>query len=381
MRQWKFLLTGLLLGSLLQPAYADIQTQYDQREIDVEASGASAKEALVHCEEAALASFVQILVQTEAEKQKYKAVRAELMEHRDQYVKRLKILGKGTNPDGGRFYKIRFQVQVKALRDFLIAKGVILSTQELSQQLDHPTIAVYYKDPRDQSTYATWAVERINYFLLAQSFHVVDPKVWQNLAHDDALLSQAQGSAQRLGQVMSLKANADVYIEVAIDPKIVGHSGDYTYVQTPVRVRAFEASSGEPFISKIYQRQNSKGEPEALAIKGNVDVTAKAVIEEAVAGAMPAVLADLTAHWKANLAQGKQYLLIFKNLPAAKQSELETALKVQFKDLQRKKDNEYLVRYGGNLGDLADKLETQLGSKMGFALDSFDLGKAYFVFD
>lgn len=371
----------MAMACLSLPSWADIKpTDFDHREIEVQASGSTATEAMQHCEEAAIEAIVKTLVQTDAERQKYAAIRSELLDQRQKFVKRLKILGKGTDASGGRFYKVIFEVQAKEIQDFLTLNKVIRSTQELSQELNHPMIAAYYLDPRDDSSYALWAVERINYFLLEQKFRIVSPEVWRELALDEALLTGSKGNPQRLGQMMALKARADIFIEVDIKPQIVGKSGDYTYVQSPVRVRAFEASSGEPFITKIYQRQNAQGEAEALAIKGNLDVTAKAVIEESVAGAMPMVLTDLTAHWKQNLAMGKQYRLIFKNMPKSKQAALETALKTKVKNLTSTKQGEYLVRYAGDLGDLADEIEESMGKSWGLSLDSFDLGNAYFSF-
>ena len=126
----KILTSLLILSSLCSPGFADIQnTGFERRELDVQASGATAKEALQHCEEAALEQIVFTLVQTEAEKKNYAAIRSELLAQRDKYVTRIKILGKGTDATGGRFYKVKFEIQVKALQEFLTQKKVILSSQ------------------------------------------------------------------------------------------------------------------------------------------------------------------------------------------------------------------------------------------------------------
>ena len=374
-------LMGLSTAPGLAPvAIADVQNiDYGQREIEITAEGKTAEEAMSNCEQAAIETAAKSLVQTDEEQRKYAALRARLLADRAQYLKRLKIIGKGTTNSGGRFYTVLYRVEVGQLRDQLVKAGVIMSAAQLSAELKSPTIVAYYHDPLDQSAYADWSVERINNFLLAQQFRVIEAKVWQALAKDDALLAQGQGNSQRLGQVMALQAKADLVIEIEISPKLVGRSGDYTYIQTPVRVRAFEASSGEPFIVKIYQRLNREGEPEALAIKGNVDVSAKAVIEEGVAGVMPLVLEDLTRHWKQSLVKGQQYRLIFRNLPKAKEEELVTSLGPLVKELKSAGTGQYLVRYQGQLGDLADDLEEQLGESFGFELESFDLGNATFV--
>ncbi|MGV3524114.1 MAG: hypothetical protein ACO1RX_07815 [Candidatus Sericytochromatia bacterium] len=373
------LATALWLG-LTAISGADVQNvDYNQRELEIQAEGNNAEAALSACEIQALEEVIQGLVHTEEERGKYARLREQLIQNRARYLKRLQILGKGTTEQGGRYYRIRFQVQVGDLRKDLQQAGVILSAQALSEQLSHPTIAAYYRDPREQGEYAQWSVARINHFLLEHAFKVVDAAVWQELTHDDQLIQNSQGSTGRMGQLMGTQARADVLLEIEVNPQIAGHSGDYTYIQTPVRVKAYESSSGEPFITKIYQRMGRDGQPEALAIKGNIDVSAKVVIEEAVAGVMPMVLEDLTRHWKQSLALGQQYRLVFKDLAPARQPALQKSLGELVKDLKLQEDGSYLVRYKGPLNDLADTLETRLGEQMGFSTEAFDLGNAYFL--
>lgn len=380
----KRLLTGfcLTLSCLpllpLKTALADVKNvDYQQQELEVTGSGQSAEQALEQAEILALEKALGQLLQTEEERQKFEALRPQFYSERSAYVSRLKIIGKGTTAEGGRFYTIRFAVNVGKLRAALVEKGVILSVTELRQELNAPMIAVYYKDPQDQSSYALWSVERLNHFLLSHRFQVVAPEVWQALAKDDQLLSQSQQSEAPLGRLMAMKANADIFLVVEIDPKVVGRSGDYTYVQTPVKVEAYECSSGEPFIVKVYQRLNNKGEPEALALKGNLDVTAKVVIEEAVAGAMPLVLHDLTLHWKKNLVQGQQYRLEFK-LPPAQLASLSQILGPYVKSLQEVQAGVFLVRFPGPLSELADKIEEELAEELHLKLLAVDLGTASF---
>jgi len=374
------LIQSLLCASLLltaMPAFADVKNiDYQFREVEISGQGPSAEQAIQNCEELALASALKELIQTDQEQEKLKPVLLKMLAQRDKYLKRLKILGKGTTAEGGRYYKILYQVNLAQMRQELEASGVILSAQELREELHTPVIAAYYKDPRENGPYAQWALERVNHFLLAHDFHVVDAQVWRALSQDDALLTESHADLQQLSRLMALKARADVYLEIEIAPEVVGKSGEFTYIQSPVSVKAYESSSGEPFITKIYQRLNRKGEPEALAIKGNLDVTAKAVLEESIAGAMPLVLNDLTQFWKQNLAQGQQYALHF-DLPPDKLARLLPELKLLVKQLESK-DDVLMVRYPGMLGDLADAIEESLGGKCHLKLKTFNLGKAWF---
>lgn len=378
---WRRALLPLLVAMSLQtsPALADVQNLDGDKEVEITAEGLSAEEALKNCEFAAVDDTVKQWVQTDEERGKYAHLRAVLLEGRAEYLTRLEILGKGTTDAGGRYYTIRFRLDLKRLHERLIQSGVIQAERQVSQQLNAPTIAAYYHDPLDVSTYARWSVERINHFLLEQGFHVVDAQVLQELAQDDRLVSQGQGDARRLGQILAKKANADVVIEVVTEPKLVGRSGEYSYYQCPVQIRAFAVSSGEPFITKVYQRLGADGQPEALAIKGNADVSAKAVIEESVAGAMPMVLADLMLYWKQALANGQQYRLTFEHLQPDRAPGLEAGLQPLVNQLQAVGGGQYLVRFQGELADLADTIDERLGAESGCRLDSFDLGKATFT--
>lgn len=375
---FKLLLAACLCASLTGPALADVQNLNGAKEVEITADGSSAEDALANCEKAAIDDAVKHLVQTDEEQARYQKFRAQLLDGRANLLTRLEIVGKGSTSEGGRYYTIRFKVEIGQIHDLLVKSGVIMSEKDISQKLDSPTIVAYFRDPLDKSTYAVWSVERINHFLLNQGFRVVDAHIWQDLAKDDALIAEGQGNAERLGQVMALKAKADLVLEIDTSPQLVGRSGDYTYVQCPVKIRAYEASSGEPFITKVYQRMSREGKPEALAIKGNVDVSAKAVIEEAVGGAMPMVLEDLNLFWKQSLVKGQQYRLSFTHLRAERESDLSSSLAGMVKELKSLGEGAYLVRYQGQLADLADAVDERLGSSSGCQLDSFDLGNAIY---
>jgi len=363
----------------LAPVWADVQNlDYAVREVEAIGTGSNADAALLNSEIQALEAVLGGLIQTEQEKQAFAKIREQLLAGREKYLKRLKILGKGTTEEGGRYYKVLYQVAVKELRTDLEKAGVLVSTRQLSEQLKFPTIMAYYKDPTDRSTYAQWSVDRINHFLIEHQFKAVDAGVMQSLQKDDQVLAQTAGRKDRLSQAMALKARADFYIRIEIEPKVVGRSGDYTYVQSLVQVQAFESSSGSPFIVKTYQRLDNKGQPEALAVKGSLDVSAKVVIEEAVAGVMPMLEADLLRHWKTNVAQGNQYRLVVKGLKGGQKQIFEEAASEHVRALALQSDGAYLVRFSGNLGDLADLLEEALQDKIGLSVQQFDLGSAYF---
>ncbi len=374
-RYLAYTLCGLCLFSPLSlakapAAQAEVITQLSVRELDVRGEGADAASALAQTQKNALNTLAYELTHTEAEQNKLVKYLPTLHAQQAQYLERLHIVAKGTLPSGGRFYVIRYRVNVKALKDTLIAQQIIPPQSEINEALLFPTLAVYFKDPLNQSEAAQWSIERCNSLLINQGFQVIDPTVWHRLALEDQQLNQNKGvNAQRT----ALKARANVFLEIDVAPQVVGRSGDYQYVQTPVSIRAFESSSGQPFLEKAYQRLNAKGEPEALAIAGNLDVSTKAVVEEAVAGVMPMIIQDLTRHWKESLVKGKQYRLAFKPpLNPVAQKRLESLVKTYTPG----EKGDIWVRYAGELSDLADSIEETLSP--GYTLQRMDLGHAYF---
>lgn len=382
MRILPVLTSALFAFSLLltEPAWADVQNlDYTTRELETVGTGANADAALADSGLKAFEEVLATLVQTEAEKQALAKIHPKLLAASDKYLKRLKILGKGTLENGGRYYKVRYQVLVQKLRTDLEQAGVIATTRQISEQLNYPTLMAYYNNPADQSEYARWSVDRINHFLLEHQFKVVNASTLLSLQRDEQVLSQAAGRPDRLSQAMALRAKADIYMRVTVALREVGRSGAYTYVQSPVQVEAFESSAGIPFIVKTYQRLDSKGLPEALAVKGSLDTSRKVVIEEAVAGVMPLIMEDLLHHWKTNVAKGSQYRLWVKGLKAPQQRVFEAELTEQVREFARQPDGSYLVRFSGVLGDLADLLETALQAKIGLTVQQFDLGSAYFT--
>jgi uncharacterized protein YrrD len=371
-------LTLLLASAPL--AWADVKNlDYSVREMEIIGQGPTAEEALANAELLALEQAVLSLVQTEGEQQLYKKIEAQILAQRTKYVTRQKILGKGTTEGGGRYYKLICKVNIALLRQDLEAAKVISSTQELTQQLRNPTIMAFYQDPSNTSPYAEWAVGRVNNYLVRHSCKAVDAAVMRSLRQDDQVVAQAAGQSTRMHQALALKAQADLYMSVTVDPKVAGRSGDYTYYEAMVKVEAYEASSGQAFISKTYQRRDAQGNPEALAVRGSEDVSAKAVIEESVAGVMPQILEDLLLHWKRNVAQGSQFRVVVRGIKDTQAQELESVLRELTRGVTIKAKGDYLIRYGGVIGDLADELEERLQDRLGLSLERFDLGSAYFV--
>jgi len=371
-----FILISILFISMV---FADVENlDYDLRKVEITGIGNTADEAMKDAYIKSIEEIVFTMVQTEQEKKKYTDNRNNFINNVDKYTKKLQILSKGST-DKGRYYKITFEVKVGELKKDLIAAGIITTTKELTSKLDNPTIMVYYDisyGGDKENEYAKTAISRVNNYLLSDKFKVVDEATIDSLKHDDKLIAKSAGQQSKLNQAIALTSKADIYMSVRIELSIAGQSGDYTFVQTPVQVNAFESTSGIPFIIKTYQRLDKKGEPEALAIKGSLDVSKKAVIEEAVAGVMPKIEEDLLKHWKESISKGRQYVIALENTSADKKTKFYNILKSLCSDVIED-NNQYLIRFNGAFDDLMDNLEDKV-SPIGIVLKSADLGHAVF---
>lgn len=366
-----------ILGSFI--VFADVENlDYKIRKVEISGEGEDINKATTDASIKALEQVIFTLVQTEEEKNKYSNIRNDFITNVGKYVEKLKIISKSTT-NTGRSVKILFQVNVESLRKDLIDKKIISSTQELSEKLDNPKIMVFYDTSRGDkkdSEYSKWSVGRINNYLISQNFKTVDESAIDNLRKDDKLIAQSGGVKDKLDQAIALSTKADLYMSVRIQLSIAGKSGDFTYVQTPVEVKAYESSSGIPFIIKTYQRLDKNGEPEALSIKGNLDVSSKVVIEEAVAGVMPKIEEDLLKHWKSSVAKGRQYVIILDGVTKDKKIKFYETLKSLCTDIIER-DNKYIIRFKGSFDDLKDNLEEKVSS-IGIVMSQTDLGRAIF---
>lgn len=375
----KLVILFVIFNLYLSVSFADVENiDYKIRKVEVTGVGTTADEAMKDASIKSIEEVVFTMVQTEQEKKKYSDNRNNFINNVDKYTKRLQIISKGST-DTGRYYKVIFEVNVEDLKKDLISAGIITTTKELASKLDNPKIMVYYDaiNPQDKTNqYSIFSVGRVNDYLINHKFKVVDEATITSLRQDDKLIAKSAGQKAKLNQAVALESKADFYMNVKIELQVAGKSGDYIFIQTPVQVNAFESTSGIPFITKTYQRLDKKGEPEALSIKGSIDVSSKAVIEEAVAGVMPKIEEDLLKHWKESVAKGRQYIIVFKNTNQEKKTKFYNILKSLCSDVIED-NNQYIIRFNGAFDDLMDNLEDKT-SLIGIVLKSADLGHAIF---
>ena len=367
MAKYFYKLLLILIFSLLfiTPSFSDVQNiDYGIEKVTSTGLGDDLQLALKNAEINAIENVLFTLVQTNAEKSTYQGVRDKFIDNRKDYLKQIKIVGKKST-EAGREITIDFEVDKGKLRQDLLDLKVISSVKKLSEDLGNPKIMVFYYARDDQNQYTKWAIGRANDYLLRQGFKVVDENTILGLRNDDTFISKLAGKDAE--QEIAVQTNADIYMSIKIQLKVAGQSGDYTYMKTPVEVDAFYSNSGEQFIKKLYRRLNKDGEEEALAIKGNIDTSAKVVIEEGVAGVMKNVVSDLLLKWKNSIQEGVEYSIYVKGLNSKSLNTLNTYLKSVCMDVKFK-DGRYIIKYKGRLTKLADKIEEKYEDSLGLTL-------------
>jgi len=361
----RLLLIFMFSFLVIFPSFSAVENiDYGIEKVTSTGLGNDVNTALKNAEISALESVIFTLVQTDEEKNSYQTIKNKFVEDRKNYVKMIKIVGKKST-DAGREITVNFEIDKGKLKNDLVDLKIISSVKKLSESLGNPKIMAFYYERDNKDQYSKWAIARANDYLLRQGFKVVDEETILNLRNDDKFISKLGGRDAE--QEIAVQTSADIYMSLKIQLREAGKSGDYTYMKTPVEVDAFYSNSGEQFIKKLYRRLNKDGEEEALAIKGDIDTSAKVVIEEAVAGVMKDVTNDLLLKWKNSIKDGMEYSILVKGLDDKKLATLTSYLKSVCLGVDLK-NGKYTIKYKGKLITLIDEIEEKYEDSLGLSL-------------
>lgn len=370
----KKLLILLLLGTcLIKPGYSEIENlDYNTRKITSTGKGESLGEALEDSKFKALELALTDLIQTNEEKNKYLQIETEIKTNIDNYISREKIISK-MSTENSKEITIKYSVNIGELKSFLIKRNVLKSVGDIVIDLENPKIMVIYDIYSEKDNqYSLWSVSRANNYLLEKGFLTVDQKSINELKKDESFLKKLSVTNQKFSEkpdnskietMIAAENNADYILKISLKLTESGRSGEYTFVSTPVSVSAFKSISGDSFINKTYSRLDKDANPESLAIKGSIDISKKAVIEEAVAGVMPLIEKDLLNEWKNDLKKGKEYIISFKDSPSVSKMEFIEYLKSLSKEFKQKENN-FLIRFEGSADDLTEMIEEHFQDKV-----------------
>lgn len=317
--------------------------------LNAQGKGATLEQAFTQARYDALVKAAEPWIHTSVEKNRFEQKKAYFMAHSQRYVSRLKLLKKVTLPENHRFIQAQYQIDLKRLKADLVQLGILESMQNLNESLGSPKLWVFAKTPWETHENDLWLVSRAHQYLIQNGFKLVDLNIVKTLKEEEKILSTLPS--------MLTQVSADMYLSLEIFPRITGKSGEYTYIEAPIQVKAYERLQEKPFLDKTYVPLTPKGEPKAFAIKGEQALSQKAVIEDAVGVLMPFIAQDILTHWKTHLLEGKSYTLTMTGLSPAQQQPFENLLKRWSPHFERHDKGQYTVFYRGSLENLTDQLE------------------------
>jgi len=251
------------------------------------------------------------LLQTSEEKEKFQLVKDKYFspERLSKYIAwEQETFESRVKMDRGKKLKIRkyFVVNKKLLREDLVADGVIVAKEMVTEALGLPVIMVIPEVPKGKSPIEMMAhdpklkqaAQVIESYLTARKYDVVVPEQMetiQGLAEAQAAL---KGFEEDYSYQLALSVGSDVYITftVQVNERYIGS----TLVRKGmVGVRAYETTTAR-LLGTETGYSAERPSPEAV------------VVEEAVHDAVDKVLSRIMAYWKDDLKRGVQYKVIVK---------------------------------------------------------------------
>lgn len=213
-----------------------------------------------------------------------------------KFIQRLSIEG----GNGIRVTK-RFKLNKELIFRDLEKAGILSSRQELSQALGRPQLMVIPVVPKGQSpvdfmrsdTVAKHAAGVIESHLTAKQYEVLAAQQIEQIGSLSQTQSLISGLEEDISYQLAVSIGSDVYITYAG----AWEEASFNTRRYGMTVRAFETTSGRLLGSETGYSQARQGE-------GLISV------EEAINGAIDAVLSRIDAYWRDDLRRGVQYKLI-----------------------------------------------------------------------
>lgn len=213
-----------------------------------------------------------------------------------KFIQRLSI-------DGGNGIRVtkRFKLNKELVYRDLENAGILSSRQELSQALGRPQLMVIPVVPKGQNPMdllrsnpvAKHSAGVIESHLTAKQYEVLAPQQIEQLVNMSAVQSMISGSEEDISYQLALSIGSDIYITFAG----AWEQATYNTQRYSITVRAFETTSGRLLGSETGYSQARQGE-------------SMISVEEAINGAVDAVLSRIESYWRDDLRRGVQYKLI-----------------------------------------------------------------------
>ncbi len=208
---------------------------------------------------------------------------------------------------GGEKLKVekQFRVNVKAIKDALIQRGIIASVQEVAEEIGLPTLMalpavkpgespldMLQRDPLLKQGAAT-----IESYLTAKKYDVIAPDQAAQIYQQQKGQMTLKGTDEDMSYAIALSVGSDVYITYTIDmeTRSVGSSDVH---KASVSVRAYETTTARLLGTETGYSEESAAPQDAL-------------IEAAITNALNNVMARINSYWADDMKNGVQYKVVF----------------------------------------------------------------------
>jgi hypothetical protein len=207
---------------------------------------------------------------------------------------------------GGEKLKIEKQMRVnrKAISDQLVARHIIASLEDLSQEVGLPTLMALPEvkpgqNPLDQlksDSLLQQGASVIESYLTAKKYNVVAPDQAEQIFQQQKAQLAIKGTDEDLSYAIALSVGSDIYVtySITINSRMVGT----TQVQkASVSVRAFETTT-----ARLLGTETGYSDESAAP--------ATALIEAAMTNALDNVTSRINSYWQDDMKNGQQYKVI-----------------------------------------------------------------------
>jgi hypothetical protein len=207
---------------------------------------------------------------------------------------------------GGEKLKIEKQMRVnkKAMSDQLVARHIIASIEDITEQIGLPTLMALPEvkpgqNPLDRlksDSELKQGASVIESYLTAKKYNVIAPDQAEQIFQQQKAQLAIKGAEEDLSYAIALSVGSDVYVTytITVNSRRVG-STDVR--KASVSVRAYETTT-----ARLLGTETGYSEESAAP--------ATALVEAAISNALDNVMSRINSYWQDDIKNGMQYKVI-----------------------------------------------------------------------
>ncbi|SNR75635.1 DUF6175 family protein [Desulfurobacterium atlanticum] len=211
------------------------------------------------------------LLQTSKEKRRAKGVVAEILSNPDRYI-RWSSAPKSKRKEGPYVVmSYLFKVDVASIKNTLLDAGVIASTEEISEEVGLPFIAVL---PESDDEFSKFAVTVIEEYLQDRDYEVYVPEDETQVSNIIKTVAALEGKTDPY-YMEALQVGSDIFVKVKTNVWKVNKYGR-TFLKASAKAKAYETATGKLLgASTGFSPERNVTSPEAVVQEATNDLADK----------------------------------------------------------------------------------------------------------